>query len=402
MNIGSFGMRVRAKTRSGALRACLVVAALALGSSPAAAQSATRPAGEQPVNHRLELGPVPGWTTDWHPAPVATGLPLGATVRLRVRGLGTASPTWHGATEVERLAGGSIAERRLDTPGPLAITVAWLDRDGQRIEDAIAAEVIGLDGIPPGVTDVRLAADDLVLDGPDLNAVTMAYYFRPSSIAALREIAPGHYRTSISRWFDLSAQVEPAAFAPLVEWRLDGTAQRHLGTEIGLRLYTGGSHVLAAGPLGGSASTRLDTYLVHITSPEVGAEIPDGESVTFSAVTDPPGFEDDITWLASTKYGHSDPVTGRGPTFTTRFQNTETVAGHWLGVKADHATLGSDGKGPGVVPRPQVSRGAASSPSPTPSPFPTTFSGTCTSSRRRSPPIPRSPRNSERRRWRAS
>lgn len=353
MSIRSLEAAWLARTLRRVLRASSVLVLLALVPRLATAQSVTRPAGE-PANQRLELGPVPGWTTDWHPAPAATGLPLGATVRLRVRGLGLAVPTWRGATEVERLTGGSVAERLLNAEGPIEIAVAWADRDGRPIEEAIAVEVIDLDGAALQVTDVRLAADGLVLDDPDLNAATMRYYFQPSSIAALTEIAPGHYRTSISRWLDLSAEVEPAAFAPLVEWRLDGTVQRHLGSEIGLRVFTAGSHVLAAGPPAGSGSARLDSYLVHITSPERGAEIADGESVTFSAVTEPPGYEDDITWLASTKYGRSDPVTGRGPTFTTRFENTRTVAGHWLGVKADYATLGSDGKGTGVVPRPQV------------------------------------------------
>ncbi len=57
------------------------------------------------------------------------------------------------------------------------------------------------------------------------NQATMDYHFDRDSVAALREVAPGRYRTSTHRWLHLAVEVEPAGFAPLVEWRLDGKVQ---------------------------------------------------------------------------------------------------------------------------------------------------------------------------------
>ena len=80
-----------------------------------------------------------------------------------------------------------------------------------------------------------------------------------------------------------------------------------------------------------------------------GDIVPEGVPVTFTAVTEPPGYEEDITWLATTKYGTGVPILGRGPTFTTQFDNTfgphpDGGLWQWLGVKADNAAAGQDQK----------------------------------------------------------
>ncbi|MGH2625358.1 MAG: hypothetical protein ACRDHY_01750, partial [Anaerolineales bacterium] len=104
----------------------------------------------------------------------------------------------------------------------------------------------------------------------------------------------------------------------------------------------------------GATARRIvfEIYRTRITSHEDGDVIPDGVPVTFTAETDPPGFEEDITWLASTSYGVSDPVRGEGRSFTVRFSDTfgrKWMAEHfvqWLGVRADNAVFGQDQKVP--------------------------------------------------------
>ena len=64
-----------------------------------------------------------------------------------------------------------------------------------------------------------------------------------------------------------------------------------------------------------------------------------------TAVTDPPGYEDHVTWLSSTKYGTGFPITGQGPTFTVQFDDTWGGEGfQWLGVKADGVLFNQDRK----------------------------------------------------------
>jgi len=92
----------------------------------------------------------------------------------------------------------------------------------------------------------------------------------------------------------------------------------------------------------------IDTYKVSITSHQIGRDaISDDVPVTFVAKTDPPGHEQDITWISSTKFGIAEPVVGHGPTFTVEFHSTvglddPVTPSTWLGVRADNAVLVQD------------------------------------------------------------
>src|SRR3954452_16767209 len=81
-----------------------------LGSAPATAQGWTEPVTPELWNERLEIGPVEGLTTLWHPAPVRTAIPLGATVQLRIMVPLSWSVRWTGAGEIDRNIGRSTAE----------------------------------------------------------------------------------------------------------------------------------------------------------------------------------------------------------------------------------------------------------------------------------------------------
>lgn len=308
----------------------------------ATARGVTRPADPDAWNQRLELGPVDGFTTIWHPAPVATAVPLGATLRFRTRLPGTGSVQWAGAVEVERTAW-SIAEVTLEMPGAHRVAMRIPDGTGGVIEEAIELDIRAL---PPGgvtISPISITVNPVDLSRVPSNSATLRHFFRDESIAQLTEVAADHYRTSMNRWMTLSASVEPAAFAPLVEWRLDGVAQRHLGAPVRLAVFAARSFEIAAGPGEPAPAVRLDTYRVRITSHARRTRIPDETAVTFTAVTDPPGHESEISWLASTKHGTAVPLTGRGPEFTTLFLSTVGEEGdRWLGVKADAAKVAQD------------------------------------------------------------
>lgn len=316
---------------------------------PSLAQSATAPFDPVTVSPSVEIGPVAGLTTAWHPAPKETGVPLGTTVQLRVRVTPGADAVWSGAQEIETRQGRSVAELRLDGPGLRSVEVQIVGTDDGPVTETLRFEAVDL-GAGLRVGRPHLAVEPIVIDEGNPNASTMALYFQGSSIAALTELAPGAYRTSTNRWVTLEADVVPAALAPLVEWRLDGKVLKDLGARVRLQVFTIGPHALTAGT---SDTTSLDTYMVHITHPTADSPILDGESVTFRAVTEPPGLEPEITWLASTKYGDCAPMLGRGAEFTTRFDATVSLGGRWLGVRADNALVGRDAKG-SQLPEPTI------------------------------------------------
>lgn len=63
----------------------------------------------------------------------------------------------------------------------------------------------------------------------------------------------------------------------------------------------------------------------------------DGQPASFTATTDPPGFESLVHWKAVTRWGFADPPEGQGPTFTVIFHQTFGEPGEqcqWLAVRA--------------------------------------------------------------------
>lgn len=303
-------------------------------------QATTTPFDPSTLSSRVEIGPVAGLSTTWHRAPHASAVPLGTTLRLRVRVSPGADAIWTGARELDTLQGRSVAELRFDRLGPQEVDIRIVG--AEESSETFRFEAIDLGGQPPRFGRPRLTVEPIEIDTVNPNPSSMAYFFQGSSIAELTEAEPGRYRTSVNRWITLATEVEPAALAPLVEWRLDGKPLAGLGSRLRAQLFTTGRHHVSAGT---GEPAELETYRVRLTSPRRGEPIATGRPVTFSAETDPPGFENEITWLASTKYGHCDPLLGRGSEFTTTFTGTVGESGSWLGVRADDAVLGLDGKG---------------------------------------------------------
>jgi hypothetical protein len=317
------------------------------------AQSQTESMSPGSFNHFLQIGPVAGLTTEWHLAPTETAIPAGATVQFRVQVPWSSQVTWSGASEVNRNGGWSTAQHQFGALGTEVISVVAEAADGTRTEERTVVHLIDTGLQPVKVTALSVTADPVAIDSADVNGSTMRYFFG-DSIAVLRQLGVDHYRTSTNRWVNLTATVEPAGFAPLVEWRLDGAAQRPLGAAVRMRVFTTPNHLLAAGPMTTAKAIQLDTYAVTLTGPAPGTDLTDGTSVTFTAQTDPPGLENDVTWLASTKFGSAEPALGSGREFKVIFDNTLTAGGRWLGVRADNASVARDLGGQFGIPTPQI------------------------------------------------
>jgi hypothetical protein len=298
-----------------------------------------------PQAGRLEIGPVEGLTRAWHAAPAATAIPLGSEISLRVRSRGQDTVAWTGAREVERDPGGSMARVVLRQAGEHRVTVDYIDpMERIPVRESIHFQVVPIDPRQIRISPIELSAEPVHLDPENPNASSMHYFFRDDSIAGVRQLGDAAWRTSSGRWLTLAVAVEPAGFEPLVEWRVDGEPQTALGHRIALRSFVPRQHQLAAGPPERARHASLETYQVRIQGEGVLRDALRGLLVTLRAETLPTGYEDEIVWLASTKYGACSPATGEGATFTTVFTDVYGARGQWLGIRADHATVSLDGK----------------------------------------------------------
>lgn len=164
-------------------------------------------------------------------------------------------------------------------------------------------------------------------------AAMAAHALRQPSIAALRQLRRDRYRTSVFQQIQLAAQVTPRRFAGRLEWRIFQGRRllaAHQGGAIKIAFNRPGLYTVEVGP----RRLVFEIYRTVIRSHRSGLDaVAAGRPVTFTAVTEPPGLEREITWLAS---GTAAPVVGRGPSFTVTF---DPGAGAPPGVKADNAAF---------------------------------------------------------------
>ncbi|MCH8150210.1 MAG: hypothetical protein IH987_19900, partial [Planctomycetes bacterium] len=333
-------------------------------------ENVNQPDDDESTAPRLYFEPIAGLTTTRHLAPGQTAMPLGTVLELFLEVPADAQVTFSGATVTSRNADGVKATCLLENAGPAIIAAISTTSDGTRHMAMCRLDVvsIAISDITATVTTPTVAPFDL--DEYATNADTMSAYFG-ESIADLVETttlvsgavgidggrprsrpvsATRRFRTSTSRRINFQADVTPQVFAPIMEWRVDGLATA-LGAELKKSFTSVGAHDVSVGPPNRPIGVIIDTYSVSITSHDSGADIvPQGEWITFEAVTDPPGLESGINWVSSTKYGTASPVLGRGPTFTVQFNDTfgpheETGEPfEWLGVRADNALFAQDQK----------------------------------------------------------
>lgn len=302
-----------------------------------------------PATAGLYISPIPGLTSEWHPAPRATSIPLGTTIQLKLPLPPGHEAVWRGVSQVTRQADASVATFELDTLGRRLVEVDHVFPNGSLVEHGceFTVEAVAIDAIQ--VPAVRASVDPLLID-PDDPAGSAYDAFWQHSVATLGATDDGRYLTSIHRRVRFSAEVVPPGFAPLVEWRgVGGDFAPRLGGEIELSFQRPGLHRLAVGPPERPTAIQVQTYRTVITSHEPGRDlVPDGVPITFTARTEPAGFEDRVTWVASTLHGSADPVTATGREMTVRFQGTfGDISGEgrqWLGVRADDGAFEQDRK----------------------------------------------------------
>ncbi len=295
----------------------------------------------------LLLGPIAEITTGWHPAPEAVSVPIGRTLRLRQDAPESAIVTWSGAVEERRDESSSWAYCPLDAAGTVTISAAVESPGGARVDHQIEVTVVDQPVAVIEVTSVEARAKPLPIDEESPNDRVVAVFKNQASVARLRSDGEDGWITSIRRRIRLRAAVEPPVAGSIMEWRVNGEPVG-LGRDLEWGFDTEGEYEIAVGPPDAEWTKRMKIYRVVGQPPE---EVKDGEVLNLEAWTVPPGYGDEIQWLAATLFGEVSQVLGTGPTFSTTFYDTwGEVDGRgyarWIGVKADQATYDFDDKCP--------------------------------------------------------
>lgn len=299
----------------------------------------------------LLVGPIPGLTTTWHHAPAVSGIPLGTAVWFRLDVPAGSRVDWMGAMRTVHAERADLRKdlRQQETAicvvgglGEHTIRVEVTEADGytwsrECILNALAitpAEVTVT--VTPTVRPVQLGARPS-------NQGTMEYFFG-ESIADLYVVDDEQCVTSVDRTVHFTLDVVPPALLPLMEWRQEGR-KPWLGTHHNHRSRSPGDLRLSVGPPQAPKLVNLETYRATITTQSVFVQ--DGVAVVLEVATEPPGFEEQVRWLSSTKYGSALPAQASGRTFTVLFADTwgtdaKGLPFQWLGVRADNAVFNQD------------------------------------------------------------
>lgn len=315
------------------------------GTHKGASGARTSVLGRDPIE-ALQIGPVAGLTLNWHIAPEAVAVPLGTTLEFRQEYELGARVTWNGATESVR---GICVCQAIATPvglGPHTVNAVITHPDGTTNVNTCTVNVV--DVAPENIhVSLALSVTPHNLTEQSSNAETVSVFFGFPSVAALRDLGNGQYRTSCERDVQLVATVDPPVFASIMEFRV-GDLPPALGPERTIMYVTPGVRQISVGPPAAPALASLETYRTTITSHHSAIDyVREGEPIAFSAVTDPPGYESEITWISSTLFGSATPVLGEGATFTATFRDTWGLGAtgslkQWLGARADNAVFNQD------------------------------------------------------------
>ena len=299
--------------------------------SPVDVTGVTTP--DTPGSEAIWIGPIEGLTTRWHPIPANAAVPQGTTVEFRINTDPDAIVTWNGAEETSRDGGISVAMCPTESPGPLfvsvVITPATTGGDGRGNGDPLGVSsrheaTINVVGIPVDQITVgrgHVSSEPVRLGENATNMETMKYYF-DGSVSQVVEVGSRHYRTAAGTKIKLDVDVSPAEFASMTEWRVGEKAVLLGGSSEYKIKNNPGTRDISVGPSGSDYRIQLDVYEVILDKSEATQEaILRGTPITYRATTNPSGYESEIVWLSSTKYGTATPVMGRGAEFTVTFKD---------------------------------------------------------------------------------
>ena len=152
------------------------------------------------------------------------------------------------------------------------------------------------------------------------------------------------------RTFLCDARTSPPGYEDLIEWTGGGHPSSGTGPQFSTAYLSKGNYTLKAGPetdpaetgSDGPSGSQIEFRIYDIAS--IARQSPFGQTVsygfpiTFTATTDPSGFEQYIPWRVDTMdhmWGTAaDPEEGTGPSFTTTFFRLYDTTLFWAQVYA--------------------------------------------------------------------
>ncbi len=304
--------------------------------------------------HTMWFGPVNLFTTARHRVPQKLVLPLGSRVEFGLTALRkTDVVEWKGAGAIA-LPGASTdsCEFLFPSAGPVTVSCTILP-DDESMDCPLLVLPLSPDQVSFDYLIQRRQPFELEEDLG--NEQTVDIWKHWDSIAKVERVG-GQWVTSVQTQSRGPGRLvlnacpiprPPLGVIPgiesLLEWRVDGEA---VGVGRASPALTKGLHQLEIGPPGYTLSDALFAYEVSVQSNPPVEEWRENIPIEFTATTDPPGYESQVTWMSSTLFGKAEPTLGSGPTFVTQFSGIYGPHGDhllsWTGVLGDSSRLGED------------------------------------------------------------
>jgi hypothetical protein len=222
---------------------------------------------------------------------------------------------WSGADEMSRDEHSSKSERQFRKPGTQIVTVTPIAR--------------GRDGV---IRELKEYAKSISITITHTPAERI-------SVHMTDEMSKSPLVRPAKTVLTCHAVTNPPGYEDLIEWTGGGTPEVGWGKEFSTSYKTRGRYTLSAGP---SDSVDFDVYEVssiHRAS-RYGETVWSGYPITFTATTNPIGYEKYVTWSVDTMHDmhtRAVPSQGSGPVFTTTFSPKDESGIMWAQVYADAA-----------------------------------------------------------------
>ncbi|HZE88476.1 MAG TPA: RHS repeat domain-containing protein, partial [Verrucomicrobiae bacterium] len=193
------------------------------------------------------------------------------------------------------------------------------------------------------VTVTSIPTDPLSQGAPETQSITIHVGLTRASEVTITMIdpVPGAVEIgSVKRVWPCAAAISHPRYAHLVQWNASDVAPRSgFGLAFAPTFLAPGRHELRVGPNRRQAAT-FDIYAVSsvLVHSALGDAVDYGTPVTFTAITNPPGYAKYVGWRIDTAqdmHSHAEPVVGSGETFSATFTPSGGAALFWAQVYAD-------------------------------------------------------------------
>jgi hypothetical protein len=263
---------------------------------------------------KLSLLEIQPFSSHQRPAPEVLTLPMHTKVRLAVSSnFNVLEFRWSGAERMEQTDRSSVAEQSFQKPGLYPILVT-----------PVARLVNGT------VVTMKEEAKSIVVHVTRVPAERMSI--------RMTDPTPDVVVKSAGKALTCHAATVPPGYEDVIEWTGGGDPELGWGATFSTAYSNKGRYTLQAGR---DASQYIDVYEIASIRRDsrYGDLIWNGFPITFTARTDPMGYENYVTWTVDTMgnmHTKAEPSYWVGGAFTTTFSPMDKSGTLWAQVYADN------------------------------------------------------------------